>query len=79
MLISSPKTWISSPSNLGEQLDVGRLSAALAGAAELHQRRGELRALDRGSLEGRVPLGELLAEVPVKEGDIYIYASHVAV
>lgn len=35
------------PEELGQQLDVGRLAAALARAAELHQRRLELRAAHR--------------------------------
>ena len=51
---------------LREQLHVRRLAAALAGAAELQQRRGELRALDRGPLECGVALGQLGgAEGPV--------------
>ena len=51
---------------LGEELDVGRLAAAGAGAGELEQRAGELAALHGGQVEGgAVGPGDFLEEAPV--------------
>ena len=50
---------------LGQQLEVGRLAAARAGAGELEQRLEQLRALDRSRLDQRpVELREREEEVP---------------
>ena len=50
---------------LGEQLDVGRLAAALAGARVLEERLEELRALDVELDLGAVDLGQIEEEVVV--------------
>ena len=51
---------------LGEQLEIGRLTATGAGAGEFDERRHELRALDPGRIEPRaVRIRELHEKVPV--------------
>src|SRR5690606_19787484 len=49
---------------LREELDVGRLAAAGAGAGKLETRRAELRALDGVLQERGGRLGQILEEVP---------------